>query len=219
MAYFNITYDGLKNKAKKQILITPTWRRNVANSNIAHFKKAHNAYFKHSEYFRLYNSLINDKRLIDCAKQYGYKIIYLIHPAASSQISDFDRNDYVEIIPAAGDMNYEKILTESALMVTDYSGVQFDFAYMKKPILYYHPSTLPPHYEESEAYRYDRDSFGPIITEHSDLVDNLCDYMKKDCIMLDNYKKRVDSFFAYNDFNNCERIYKAVSGCISGKDI
>ena len=30
-----------------------------------------------------------------------------------AQIDDYDRNDYVEIIPASGDMSYEKILTES----------------------------------------------------------------------------------------------------------
>ena len=34
-------------------------------------------------------------------------------------------------------ISYEDLLTESSLMVTDYSGVQFDFAYMKKPIIYY----------------------------------------------------------------------------------
>ena len=210
-------YDGLKSKAKKQILITPTWRRNVANSNIAHFKKAHNLYFKNSEYFRLYNTLINDERLIKCAKENGYQLIYLMHPAASSQIEDFDRNDYVKIIPAAGDMNYEKILTESSLMVTDYSGIQFDFAYMKKPILYYHPSTLPPHYDESEAYKYNRDSFGPVIKEHKELIDSLCEYMKNNCVMLDEYKDRVDRFFEFHDFNNCERIYSAILEFVKDK--
>lgn len=56
----------------------------------------------------------------------------------SAQLEDFDRNDYVELIPATGDMSYEKILTESSLMVTDYSGVQFDFAYQRQA-----PGVLP----------------------------------------------------------------------------
>ena len=203
-------YDGLVNADKKQILITPTWRRNIANSNIAHFKKAHNAYFKSSEYFRLYNRLINDEELIRCAKEHGYRIIYLIHPAASSQIDDFDRNDYVEIIPAAGDMNYEKILTESSLMVTDYSGIQFDFAYMEKPLVYYHPSSIPPHYSESEFYKYEKDAFGPVVDEHEGLIKELCDYIRSGCVMKQEYKERVREFFAYHDHKNCERIYQAV---------
>lgn len=203
-------YDGLKNNDKHQILITPTWRRNIADSNVAHFKKGHNEYFKNSDYFKIYNRLINDPRLIEIAKRCGYKLIYLLHPAASAQLDDFDRNDYVELIPAAGDMNYEKILTESSLMVTDYSGVQFDFAYMRKPILYYHPAELPPHYDESTAYVYERDAFGPIIDNHEEMVRQLCDYMKNHCKMKLEYVERADKFFAFSDFGNCERIYQTI---------
>lgn len=207
-------YDGLKSNPKKQILITPTWRRNIANSNIAHFKKAHNEYFKSSTYFRLYNTLINDERLIRTAQETGYRIMYLIHPAVSSQIDDFDKNPFVDIVPAAGDMNYEKVLTESDLMVTDYSGVQFDFAYMRKPILYYHPKDLPPHYDESEAYVYERDAFGPLIAEHEQLVDELCAYMKSGCQMKEEYVERANRFFAFDDHNNCERIYNTIAACV-----
>lgn len=203
-------YDGLKSNDQKQILITPTWRRNIANSNVAHVRKGHNEYFKSSEYYRIYNTLINDPVLIECAKKSGYRIIYLLHPAASAQIDDFDRNDYVEIIPAASDMNYEKILTESSLMVTDYSGVQFDFAYMRKPLLYYHPKSLPPHYDESKAYVYETMAFGPIIDNHEELVKALCSYMKAKCVMEPEYVERADRFFAYKDYNNCERIYRAI---------
>ena len=203
-------YDGLKNNDRHQILITPTWRRSIADSNVAHFKKGHNDYFKNSAYFRIYNRLINDQKLIETAKKCGYKLIYLLHPAASAQLDDFDRNDYVELIPAAGDMNYEKILTESSLMVTDYSGVQFDFAYMKKPILYYHPAELPPHYDESTAYVYERDAFGPIIDNHEEIVKQLCDYMNNRCRMKREYVVRVDKFFAFSDDRNCERIFQCI---------
>lgn len=203
-------YDGLRSNEQRQILITPTWRRNIANANVAHVKKGHNEFFKNSEYYHIYNSLINDEQLIEAAKKYGYKLIYLLHPAASAQIDDFDRNDYVELIPAASDMNYEKILTESSLMVTDYSGVQFDFAYMRKPILYYHPAELPPHYDESKAYVYETDAFGPLIDNHKDIVDSLCEYMANNCVMKEEYVKRADKFFAFNDFNSRERSYKTI---------
>ena len=116
----------------------------------------------------------------------------------------------MELIPAASDMNYEKILTESSLMVTDYSGVQFDFAYMRKPLLYYHPKTLPPHYDESKAYIYETDAFGPLIDNHEDMVNTLCEYMKNQCVMKEEYIKRADKFFAYKDFGNRARIYNEI---------
>lgn len=202
-------YDGLKNNDQKQILITPTWRRDVVNSGIAYVKKSHNTHFKESEYYRIYNGLINDQKLISCAKEYGYQIIYLLHPAMSSQSVDYERNDYVQIVEATGDMSYEKILTESSLMVTDYSGVQFDFAYMRKPIVYYHPDTLPPHYEEGGLI-YETMGFGPICKNHKEIVNSLCEYMKMQCKMKEMYVKRADDFFAYDDFENCRRIYDAV---------
>lgn len=204
-------YDGLKNNDKKQILITPTWRKECArgDSQMGSARK-YNELFKTTEYFRLYNSLINDKKLIETAKKCNYRLIYLLHPVVSSQIEDFTKNDYVEILAASGNMSYEKILTESSLMVTDYSGVQFDFAYQRKPIVYYHPSTLPPHYDEGCGFMYDSMGFGSIITEHNALVDELCDYMENECKIKPEYAKRADNFFAYSDFDNCKRIYNEV---------
>lgn len=209
-------YDGLRSNEQKLILITPTWRRNVVNSSIANIKKTHNENFKNSTYYQIYNTLINDQRLIDCAKRTGYRITYLLHPAMSAQLEDFDRNDYVELIPATGDMSYEKILTESSLMVTDYSGVQFDFAYQRKPLVYYHPDALPPHYEEGGLI-YDTMGFGPICKNNDEIVSTLCEYMENGCKMLPEYVKRADNFFAFDDFNNCQRIYHAIQEMLQGK--
>ena len=34
------------------------------------------------------------------AKKYGYRIKYVLHPIVSAQVDDFDKNDYVDVIPA-----------------------------------------------------------------------------------------------------------------------
>ena len=170
-------------------------------------ERDYNPDFKNTEYFKIYNSLINDRRLIDAAKKYGYRLSYVLHPIVSPQAGDFDKNDYVDIIPATGDMSYEKLFCESSLMVTDFSGVQFDFAYMRKPLVYLHHDLLEAHYEEG-TYRYDTMAFGEICHNNEELINLLTDYMKNGCRMKEEYVKRADDFFAYNDRNNCERIYK-----------
>ncbi|MCM1364183.1 MAG: CDP-glycerol glycerophosphotransferase family protein [Faecalibacterium sp.] len=203
-------YDGLKNNDQHQILITPTWRRNVVNGGIAFQKKTHNDSFKNSTYYKIYNGLINDQRLIDCAKKNGYRLIYLLHPAMSAQAEDYETNDYVELVQATGDMNYEKILTESSLMLTDYSGVQFDFAYQRKALVYYHPDTLPPHYDPGKI-DYETMGFGPICRNHEEIVATLCEYMNNNCKNPEEYIRRADDFFAFDDFNNCKRIYEYIT--------
>ena len=203
-------YDGLKSNDKKQILITPTWRNYLALPSVRYGEsRRYNNNFKNSEYFMIYNNLINDEKLITTAKRCGYKIIYLLHPCTSSQIEDFNKNDSVELIAATDNLNYEKILTESSLMVTDYSGVQFDFAYMYKPIIYFHPNELPPSYEEGE-YKYETMALGEITRDNKETVDLLCEYMENDCKIKEKYRKRIDKFFKYHDDNNCKRIYDQI---------
>ncbi len=204
-------YDGLINNDQKQILITPTWRMYNAMpvTTSEGEQRSYNPEFKNTVYYRIYNDLINNQKLIETAKRTGYAIKYLLHPILSAQVDDYTPDPYVEVISSVGDMSYEKILTESSLMVTDYSGVQFDFAYMKKPLVYFHPDELPAHYDDG-GFFYDTMGFGEICTTSDMLVDTLCEYMENGCKMKPEYIARVDDFYHYDDHNNCERIYNEI---------
>ncbi|MBQ9680240.1 MAG: CDP-glycerol glycerophosphotransferase family protein [Ruminococcus sp.] len=204
-------YDGLINNDQKQILITPTWRMYNAMpvTTSEGEQRSYNPDFKNTVYYRIYNDLINNEKLIETAKRTGYAIKYLLHPILSAQVNDYTPDPYVEVISSVGDMSYEKILTESSLMVTDYSGVQFDFAYMKKPLVYFHPDELPAHYDDG-GFFYDTMGFGEICTTSAQLVDTLCAYMESGCQMKPEYIARVDDFYHYDDHNNCQRIYDEI---------
>lgn len=201
-------YDGLVNNDQRFILITPTWRRNVtAGTNKKGSMHEYSINFKHTEYFKVYNSLISDPKLIETAKRCNYRIVYLLHPILSPQIGDYDVNENVEILAGAGDLSYEKILTEASLMVTDYSGIQFDFAYMRKPIVYYHCDNLPPQYDEG-GLDYEKESIGMVCKTHEQVVDGICKYMENECKLEQEYIDRINKFFYYDDLNNCERVYQ-----------
>lgn len=208
-------YDGLISNDKKQILITPTWRAYISMPPVMGQSRPYYPEFKHTNYYKIYYKLLTDQKLIDTARKTGYKLIYLLHPIISAQIVDYPSIDGVEIIPATT-VNYEKILTESSLMLTDYSGVQFDFAYMRKPVVYYHPPKLPPHYKEG-GFFYDSMGFGEICTEHQEVVDCLCEYMENNCEVKPFYRDREDDFFAYSDQNSCKRIYDDITEYMNEK--
>ncbi len=201
-------YDGLINEDKKKIMISPTWRMQSAMmvSKNEGVERDYNPFFKDTDYYKVYNGLINDKRLIDAAKEYGYRIAYVLHPIVSPQAKDFDKNEFVDVIPSVGDMSYEKMFRESSLIVTDYSGIQFDFAYMRKPLVYYHPEELEAHYEEG-TFHYDTMAFGEIVKKRDELVDLLIDYMKNGCKMKQKYIDRANDFYEFDDHNNCKRIF------------
>lgn len=212
-------YDGLKDRKEKVLLFSPTWRMNsvLPAYHSESYARDYNPNFKETDYYKVYNGLLNDPRLLEAARRYGYKIRYVLHPIISPQYEDFTQNPQVEIISSTGEMSYEQLFCESALMVTDYSGVQFDFAYMRKPVVYLHHKDIPQHYEEG-TFHYKTMGFGEICTTNEELIDVLCRYMEHDCEMPDTYRRRADDFFYYSDHHNCERIYKEMLAYQKKKD-
>ena len=199
-------YDGLISRPQKQILITPTWRSYIAMPAVMGAARPYNPEFKETAYFRIYESLITNEKLISCARECGYQIIYLLHPVTSAQLPDYTAGSQVRLISGA-ETDYEALLTESALMVTDYSGVQFDFAYMRKPVLYYHHPELPPHFRDG-GFDYETQGFGEICTSEETLVEALCRAMRRDCRLEPGWRERQDAFFAFDDHENCRRIFE-----------
>ena len=53
---------------------------------------------------------------------------------------------------------------------------------------------------------YDTYAFGEITPDYEATVNTLIDYIGHGCELKDKYRDRIDSFFAFNDKNNCERI-------------
>lgn len=188
-------YDNLDNKGlKKQIVIMPSWRNFLTDEKT----------LLESEYFKHFNSLINNERLINHAKEKGYEIVFKPHPELVRYLDLFDKNDYVQIDQLK---KYQVIFNESSLLVTDYSSIFFDFSYLKKPLIYYQYGN-DYHYDSDNGYfQYDTMGFGPVIDNEEDLVDKLIEYMDNGCVMEDMYKDRVDSFFKYHDHNNSKRCY------------
>ncbi len=56
---------------------------------------------------------------------------------------------------------------------------------------------------------YETQAFGPVCRNETEVVDALCDAMRGGCQMKPEYRARADRFFAFDDHNNCARIYEA----------
>ena len=153
----------------------------------------------------IYNSLINDSRLIDFCKKHGYKLIFKPHPNVYRFIELFETNDYVIIDSTSN--SYNDIFTHASLIITDYSSIAFDFAYLKKPVIYYHYAK-DYHFDIEESYfDYKTMGFGEVIKKEDDLIKLIKGYLDNNCEMKEVYKKRVDNFYKYNDQNNSKRVY------------
>ena len=194
-------FDNLETSDNKQILIIPSWRK---------YLRGNESYFINSEYFKTLESLLNNDKLIKLAKDNGYKIVFRAHPELIRRIGDSEKRyiDLLEIddyVIVSEDESYQKLFMESSIMITDYSSVFFDFAYLKKALIYYQVED-DYHYDES-YFDFERMGFGDVIKDDTELIEKIQYYIANDCELEDKYKKRVDDFFVYTDKNNCMRVY------------
>lgn len=206
-------YDKLyKNdiEEKKQILILPTWRSYLAGPRINRTqKRMYNNNFRNSYFFQTYNSLINDERIIEALKKYGYKIKFCLHPSLAEQSKDFDANEYAEVCKENIDYQYE--FKTNKVLITDYSSVSCDFAYLNKLVIYLKGDKeefFKNHIYEEGFFDEEKDGFGPICYDYESIVKTIIDLMKNDFKLEEKYEKNIDKFFKYRDDNNCARVYE-----------
>lgn len=194
-------FDNLSNdNIKKQIILMPTWRKNIEqNKNV----------FINSNYYKRLNSLLNNELFIECCNNFGYDIIFKPHPRLYGHVEDNVK--FIDLINIneniiLSDDSYRELFNDSSLLITDYSSVAFDFAYLKKPIIYYQPDD---DYHHDKSYFSFKDmGFGEVVSSEEELLETLNKYFSNDCDMGIFYKSRVDEFYKFNDKNNCKRVYE-----------
>lgn len=203
----NPRYDELVPDNQKWLMIAPSWRPSLRGAMQGDQSSAYNPEFKNSRYFQLYNQVLTDEKFLETARRTGYKAKVFMHPRLAVQTPDFVHNDVVQALDCTKDMDYVTIMRKSDLMVTDYSSVQYDFASMRKPVVYFHEPTLP--YWRVVDYDYEKIGFGEVCKTAQQLIDTLCEYMERDCELSDFYRKRIDDFFIAPNGEASKRLYEA----------
>ena len=204
-------FDELYNDSQKYILLMPSWRKSLMEQVWCEEKNAMiwqvKDDFLQSDYVKNYNAIISSEKLRDACIRYGYRLAFMPHALMEPYIDKFERTEHC--IYWDSKKSYREAFAEGDLLITDYSSVAFDFAYLRKPVIYYQfdkESFFKGHTYTKGYYDYERDGFGPVVYEKDKLIDILIEYMKKGCKMENVYNERVEHCFAYNDQNCCKRI-------------
>ena len=159
--------------------------------------------YKHSEHFQYLNSVLNSSKLLDGLEKKGYKLYFKPHYLVVPMLDDFDIDPRVTVV--TNEIDRYELYAMADLMISDYSGIAFDFAYLKKPVVYAH--FVEPKYEEV-YFSYKDDGFGEICKDIASLEKKVLKYVAHQCEMPPKYQQRVDGFYSMQDGQNCERIYQ-----------
>lgn len=196
----------------RNVLIAPTWRTGIGGAWIEKEQTyAYSEKYRKSAFFAFFNGLITDERILKKMREKRYTGSLRLHPLMRLQAEDYKENDVFKVESDVA--VYEEEVSRTALLITDYSSIAFDYAYVNIPCVYaqFDKREFYAHHTYHRGYfDFDKDGFGPVCYDYESTVEAVLSLLNSDCKMDEIYKKRVDDFFAYRDDKNCERIYEEI---------
>ncbi len=205
-------FDLLENKPKQKLVIAPTWRHStLIEADQKTGLRPYNPRFIESDYYKFYQKLISDDRLMQALKDRGMTAEFYPHPNLAPQMKDFKPGTLVRMISIPYD--YRAVFSEGNIMLTDFSSVAFDFAYLHKPIAYAQfdrETFFQGHLYDQGYFSYEDDGFGPVLYNYEDTVNALIELIRAEQPLTPKYEKRIDSFFSFSDKKNSRRVFDAI---------
>lgn len=162
------------------------------------------------EYISKWSDLINNKKFKRAVKNAGYELAFMAHPLMQDYTDLFDIPDDVKIL--SYNSSWKDLFAYTALMITDYSSVAFDIAFLEKPVIYYQFDSeefFANHSYQRGYFDYKKMGFGPVINSEDELVKEVRRSVRKKATE-NIYIERSNAFFRYRDNNNSRRVLDAV---------
>ena len=168
--------------------------------------------FWESEYYRQWNGILNDQMLAEYLDKNDLTAVFYPHYEVQKYLHCFKTATERIIMADFENYDVQTLLKEAKLLVTDYSSVFFDFAYMRKPVIYFQfdqEEFFSKHYCKG-YFSYEEMGFGPVVGHREAVIDAITQSFDCGFVPTDVYQERMQNFFPLSDQKNCERIYNAI---------
>ena len=154
--------------------------------------------FWESDYARNWLSVLASDRLHEIAKQHDLEIVFMPHPNMQGYLDGAPLPDHVKVCRYS-DTDVQEILADSALMVTDYSSLAFEMAYIERPVVYFQFDQTE-FFAGGHAYRrgtwsYEDDGFGPVTLTPEAALAAIGDAAAFGAVPMPEYAARMSGIF------------------------
>ncbi len=203
---YNIKVD------KKKILVMPSWREWLNRKTEAYYEFKYDGKFENSEYYKKWNSFLNNKKLKEFLEFNGLELVFYPHRNVQSNLRLFSSDSDNIKIASWKEYDIQELLMSSAIMITDYSSVAIDFLYMKKPVIYY---TFDIEKFRKGQYAkgyfdYEENEMTYSSRIESEVIKKISEAYDNDFEISEKMKNQIYDFFGIFDNKNCERTYEAI---------
>lgn len=201
--------------AEKRLLIMPTWRQSLAGPKAGRGNtRLENPKFYESEFARRWKALVHSEELESLSREHGYQLVFFPHANLEPYLQWFEVPDYIELKVHNPAESIQSLFLSSSMLITDYSSVAFEMAYLKKPVFYYQFDRdevfSGAHFYSAGYFDYDTDGFGPVCAELEELVGEVRLALNADGMAGEAYRVRMEKTFAHRDGRCCERTLDAI---------
>lgn len=207
-------FDGLHGNKPSEgtVLVMPTWRKWLRKKSER--RSGADNDIMHSEYVQQWKRFLNSKKLVELLEVYDLNILFFPHSNMLSVLDVQTLLPETARVQLATEENIQACLQNAALLVTDYSSVFFDMAYMKKPTLFFQFDELEfrrCHYPEG-WFDYGDTAFGEVCHTLDELISALGAAASAGFEISSSFEEEHVQTFPWWDEQNSERIYRLLSG-------
>lgn len=198
-------YDDMESEIKEKILLLmPTWRDNQDNLGEDFLK---------TEFYLKMKSLLKNNVLQNLLKDKKLKLYLYLHEnfqKYNKYFYEFE-TDNIYVIKNK-EKNVKELLKISSCLISDYSSVIFDFAYMNKPVISYQfdYSNYINSREEKPFIDITTEIPALVSRDEEKIIEFIEIIEENNFNFIEQEKECLMKFFKYTDNKNCERLYEKI---------
>lgn len=199
--------------SKKQIVIMPTWRAKLSGAQIRGNTREKNPDFMQSLYATSWKKFLHSEELKQLCNKFNYEVIFFPHANTQPYIDEFQVPEWIQCLTHRSG-GIQELFCRSALMITDYSSVAFEMAYLCKPVIYFQFDREDVfgggHLTQKGYFDYEKDGFGPVVETQEELIKQIEVLLANGGKPSPGYRRRMERTFSFRDKRCCERVYNAI---------
>jgi hypothetical protein len=200
--------------ARDLVIVAPTWRTGLTLAiDPATQKRGVDAGFWESDYYRSWIGVLRSPAIAKAAADRGVRIGFMPHPNLQQILGAVELPPHVEPLTFGGE-DVQGLYARCALLVTDYSSVAFNIAYLDRPIVYFQFDRAEMmrggHMGRQGYFDYARDGFGPVADDLAAAERAIVEAINAGPRAAPTYQARIDATFPVRDGGASARVVAAL---------
>lgn len=199
----------------RTLLLMPTWRASLVDGRDGPAGEAADpAERLHASAFgQAWHRLLHHPGLRALADRHGLQLVFMAHANLVPLLDALALPAWITSCRAGQDL-FQPLLARSMALVTDYSSVAFEMAFLQRPVFYYQPDRATfyggDHNWRPGWFDYDRDGFGPVAADAEALLTALDAFAARGGQVEATYRARIAAAHPAPDDQACARVITSI---------